>query len=321
MHFPFRRALCAIACVLPLAAAQAQEAFPNRPIRIIVPTAAGGSNDVTARVLAAALQADLKQPIVVENKLGASGTIGAAFVAKAPADGYTLLLGTGSTQVIAPAMMKGVGYDPVKDFTPIGFIGRAPFVFFGGPAKKGKTLAEVLADARARPGQVSFGTTGTATVYEVAALLLESQGNVKFNHVPYKGFVPMQVDVSSGVVDYGVGPIDGFVKSDKAHVIATLGAKRAPEFPQVPAAGESGMAGFDAPAWAAIWAPGGVPRPIAAQLATALRNALARKEVQDAIQATGIYVEPGDDAMLRHLVTEQYTGIQSIMRKAGLEPQ
>ncbi|WP_423459455.1 Bug family tripartite tricarboxylate transporter substrate binding protein [Ottowia sp. VDI28] len=272
-------------------------------------------------MLATALQADLKQPVVVENKVGASGTIGAGFVAKAPADGYTLFFGTGSTHVIAPAMMKTVGYDPVKDFAPIGFIGRAPFVFFGGPGKKGKTLADVLEDARARPGQVSFGTTGTATVYEVAALLLESAGNVKFNHVPYKGFVPMQVDVSGGVVDYGIGPIDGFVKSEKAYVIATLGAKRAHEFPQVPAAGETGLAAFDAPAWAAIWAPAGTPPAVAARLSGALRTVLARKEVKDAIQATGIYVEPGDETMLKNLVTDQYANIQSIMRKAGMDPQ
>ncbi|MGE4242200.1 Bug family tripartite tricarboxylate transporter substrate binding protein [Ramlibacter sp.] len=313
---------CALVAAASFAApSSAQDAFPSRTIRIVVGTAAGGSSDVTARVLATQLQADLKQPVIVENRAGASGAIAAAFVAKAPPDGYTILFGTGSTNVIAPAMTKDIAYDPIKDFSPLVFVGRAPFVLITGRESKLRTLADVVAAARARPGQVTFGTTGPATVYEIAALTLESLANVKFNHIPYKGFVPLQVDVASGLVDVAVGPIDGFVKSDKVHVVASLGSKRAAELPNTPSAGEAGMAGFDVPVWAALWAPANTPRPVVQALHASLRKALARKDVQDSIQATGIYVEPGDEAMLRKTVEDQFEGVKALMRKNGIQPQ
>jgi tripartite-type tricarboxylate transporter receptor subunit TctC len=307
------------ACVL--GPALASDAYPSRLIKIVVATAAGGSSDVTARILANAIQGELKQQVIVENKVGASGTIGAAYVAKAAPDGYTLFFGTGSTHVVAPAMMKGIPYDPVKDFTPITLVGRAPFVLFAGPSLQARTLAEVVAAARARPGALNFGTTGPAAVYELAALTLESIANVQFNHVPYKGFGPMGLDVAGGRIDVSVGPVDGFLKSDKIHVIAALGSKRIAALPNAPTAAEGGYPGFNVPAWAAIWAPAETPRPIVVQLMTALRNAMARKDIQNKIAATGIDVEGTDDVTLRRTVSEEFETVKAMMRKAKVEPQ
>jgi tripartite-type tricarboxylate transporter receptor subunit TctC len=242
-------------------------------------------------------------------------------VAKAAADGYTILLGSGSTNVLAPAMLKNVPYDPNNDFTPLAFIGSAAFVLFTHPASKSSTLAEVVAAARANPGKLSFGTTGAGTVFELAALKLEALADVKFNHIPYKGLGALQIDVAAGLVDVAVGPINAFVRSDKFKVIATLGSKRAPEFPQVPSAAEAGFAALDVPVWAGMWAPPGTPRPVVAQLSSVIRKALASESAREAISAAGVQAEFGDDAMLGALVARQYDEIRALMRKAGIEPQ
>ncbi|MDP3135568.1 MAG: tripartite tricarboxylate transporter substrate binding protein [Burkholderiaceae bacterium] len=302
-------------------AALAQDAWPSRPLKLVVPTAAGGANDVVARILAEALQAELRQPVVVENRVGASGTIGAAFVAKAPADGYTLLFGTGSTHVIAPAMMKGVPYDPIKDFTPIGIVGPAPFVVFVRASLPAKTLPEFVALAKAKPGQMSIGTTGPAAVYELAALTLEAQGGVQLNHVPYKGFAPMLLDVMGDRLDIGVGPIDGSIKTDKIRILAVMGQKRSRFLPDVPASAEQGYPNFTVPAWAAVWATGGVPTPVAERLVGAMRAAMSRKDVQERIAISGIVPEVKDDKALRQLMTEELDNVRSMMRRARIELQ
>lgn len=299
----------------------AQEAYPNKPIKIIVPLAPGGSTDVAARVIAEALQRELGQPVIVENKAGASGTIGAGFVAKAPADGYTILIGTGSTHVVAPATLKNTPYDPLADFTPIGLVGRAPFLFFAGPSMLANSLADILALARAQPGVVSFGTTGPAATYELAALTLEALGNVKFNHVPYKGFAPLVIDLAGGVLDVAVGPVDSTTLNSRIRSIATLGAKRITSRPNTPSAAEAGYPAFNVPVWAAIYGPPGLPRPIAAKLIGALRVALAQPQVQARIGGVGINVDWGDDAALQKVMADDLATVRQLMKSANVEPQ
>ncbi len=307
----------ALASALP---ARSQE-YPSKPIQLVVPNPPGGAADGSARVIAKALELDLKQPVIIDNRPGASGVIATAHVSKAAPDGYTILFGSGSTNVMAPAMLKNVPYDPNRDFTPLAYVGSAAFVVFTSATSKLETIADVIAAARANPGKVSFGTIGAGTVFELAALKLESLADVKFNHIPYKGVGPLQIDVAAGVVDVAVGPINGFVKSDKFKLILTLGPKRSAEVPQVSSAGEAGYPAFDVPVWAGMWAPPGTPRPVVIQLTNAIRKALATKAAQDAIGAAGVQVEFGDDAMLRTLVARQYDEIRALMRKAGIEQQ
>lgn len=321
MNTCFQQVMVATAAMLFTGSASAADSFPSRPIHIIVATAAGGSSDAAARVLAAAMEPELGAKAIVENKVGASGTIAASFVAKSNPDGYTILLGTGSTQVLAPTMMKNVPYDPQRDFVPIAMIGRAPFVLFAGPTIKAQTLPELVAAARARPGELTFGTTGPSTVYELSALALEAAAGVRFQHVPYAGLVPMRVDVSAGVVDLGVGPVDGGMKSDRLHIIAVLGSKHVDAFPGVASAGDAGYPGFDVPAWTALFAPSGTPRLVVQRLMDAVRAAMSRQDTRVKLESIGFDVENGDDASLARTVDTELNELRALMKRQGVAPQ
>lgn len=306
-----------------VAQAQAQNAFPARPIKIVVATPAGGPADISARVLAEALHRDLGQPVVVENKVGASGVIGADFVAKSPADGYTLFFGTGSTNVVAPAMLKNVPYDPSKDFTPLSLVGEAVSMFYVRSSLGATTLAEVVALARAKPGTLSFATTGPGAVYELAALSLELAANVKFNHVPYKGFAPIIQDLAGEHVDVGVGsPEASAMQNPRIRVVASLGSGKLEGRPDIRSAAEQGYPAFDIPVWGAIFAPAGIPGPVAEKLTAALMAAMARPEVQAKIRASGLSKVIGSDAAtLQRKVAKDLETVQNLMKRAGVERQ
>jgi tripartite-type tricarboxylate transporter receptor subunit TctC len=284
--------------------AYASDSFPSRAIKLVVPTAVGGANDSTARIIADELGKEIGQPVVVENKVGASGAIGARYVADASADGYTLFFGTGSTHVVVPLVKSDVSYDPIKDFTSLVFVGRAPFVLYVSSKLPVHSLSELIAYAKAAPEPLSFGTSGPATIYEIAALLLEQQAGIKLNHIPYKGLAPMALDVSAGRVDIGVGPIDGYLNSDNLRILAVLGDRRVASLPEIPSAKESGLPDFDVPAWAAIWGPAGLPSGIAERITQALHTVLSRKEIQEKIARTGIIVDTQDTAYLDRLMRE-----------------
>jgi len=298
-----------------------QEAFPNRPIRIVVGTTAGGANDVAARVLAEVIQGELGQPVIVENRVGASGTIGAGYVAKAPPDGHTLFLGTGSTHVVAPAMMKNAGYDPVKDFTPIVFVGRASVVLMAGPSLPVNSLAELVEAARKRPGAISYATSGPAAIYELSALSLESLTGTQFNHVPYKGYPQIIADLVGGHVDIAVGAADASTLNPKIRTLAVLGNKRLASRPDVPTTAELGFREFDVPVWSALYAPANMPRPLVNKLVSVFRAALARRDVKEKIAGTGVEVDSADDAALARLMQSELVTIRALMRKANVEPQ
>ncbi len=299
--------------------ALAQDAYPNRPVRLVVSTAVGGSSDVTARILADAIRPDLGQPVVVENRVGASGTIGAGSVAKSAPDGYTLFFGTGSTHVVAPATMKATPYDPVKDFAPITLVGRAPFIMIAHSGVPVRSISEVITLARSKPASLTFGTTGPGTIYEVAALILESIGGVRFNHVPYKGFAPMTVDLAAGAIDIAVGPVDGSTLTERIRTVAVLGSKRVAGRPDAQTAAEQGFPGFDVPVWAAVYAPAGTPEPILNRLSEVMRAALQKPDIRAKIAATGIEAEGSDAATLLKTMQTDLDTIRQAMRSAGVE--
>ncbi|SAI27968.1 putattive exported protein [Bordetella ansorpii] len=296
---------------------QAETKFPSAPVRIVVSTPAGGASDTTARILAEGLAAKWGQAVIVENKPGASGTIGAATVARAAADGYTLFFGTGSTHVVAPLMLPQTPYDPQKDFTPLAIVGDAPFALFVRKDLPVSSLQDLVAYARKRPSETTFGTTGPATIYEVAARLLEREAQVSFNHVPYKGLVPMAMDVEAGRVDVGVGPIDGYLKSDRLKVLAILGSRRVEAMPDVPTSAQSGFPNTVVPVWAAVWGPSGIAADRAAILSRSLIEVLSQPRLQEKIGATGVVVQPADGESLRALMARDIKALADFAPKGN----
>ncbi|OWT56167.1 Bug family tripartite tricarboxylate transporter substrate binding protein [Candidimonas nitroreducens] len=313
MRNHYRLLLLMAVAILPITnIAHAATSFPDSPVRIVVPTSPGGASDTSARILAEGLQTLWKQPVIVENKTGASGTIGARFVAKSPADGHTLFFGTGSTHVVAPLMLADTPYDPERDFTPLAIVGYAPFVLFVRSGLPVSNLRELVEYARKPDSELSFGTTGPATIYEIAARLLEHEAHIHFNHIPYKGLAPMAMDVAAGRVDIGVGPVDGYLKNDRLKVLAALGNQRVAAFPGVPTSTESGYPGFSVPAWAALWGPAALPANISSALTQGLLNVLGQPEVQKRIAVTGIVIQPGDGNALRMLIEHDLTKLKQL---------
>lgn len=312
-----KKLLACVAAVLCWSSASlAAGPLSTGPIKLVVSTPAGGTSDTIARVLAEKLQSRTGHPVVVENKVGASGTIGANHVAQAAPDGHTLFLATGSTQVVAPLLMENIAYDPVKDFTPIVLIGKAPFVLYSSSQVPVKSLGELVDYAKKSPAPLNFGTTGLATIYEVAALVLENQAGLQFTHVPYKGLAPMAIDISAGRVDLSVGPIGGYLNTDKINVLAALGKTRAARLPNVPSAAEAGYPEFNVPVWAAIFGPAGIPHNTANYLSETLQSVLQDPAVVKAIEDTGVEVEVGNADTLAKVVRDDLALVSSIIKKS-----
>lgn len=290
--------------------------IPSGPIKLVVPTPPGGTSDAIARLLASRLQSELDQSVVVENRVGASGSIGASHVAGAAPDGRTLLFATGSTQVVAPLLMQEVSYDPITDFTPIVLIGHAPFVLFANSDLPVSSLKELVEHAKQARVPLNFGTTGPAAIYAVAARVLETQADISFNHIPYKGLAPLALDVSAGRVDVSVGPIGGFLNSDKLKVLSALGDKRASRLPDVPSAAENGYPEFNVPVWAAIFGPAGMSDEAVRFLGDKLAAILKEPDVIKVVEETGVEVAVGDGAALAGVVKSDLELLSGILERS-----
>ncbi|MGE0799069.1 MAG: Bug family tripartite tricarboxylate transporter substrate binding protein [Lautropia sp.] len=277
------------------AAATSVPPYPASPLTLVVPYAAGGPADLIARIVADGLRQELRQSVVVENRPGASGTLGSASVAKARPDGYTLLIGSGTTHAIAPAAMKGITYDPIADFEPISLTGNTTFVLLAAPGLEARDLQALVRMAKERPGELMFGTTGPGTVYDLAAATLESLTGARFTRVPYKGFAAISVDLLGGRVHVSVNPPEPLGKSGRLRPLAIVGPNRLPTMPDVPTAEEAGVAGFEVPVWSALFAPAKTPPEIVALLSKAMQAAVARPEIRARLIEVGL--EPiGSDA-------------------------
>jgi tripartite-type tricarboxylate transporter receptor subunit TctC len=250
----------ALACAFPAVA----QNWPTKPVRFIVPFPPGGSVDPLARMVGARLAASLGQQFIVENKPGAAGSIGAAFVAKAPADGYTFLF-VFDTQAVNPSLIPNLPFDTVKDFAPVMLVGTAPMAVATNPAKPFKTFGDVVAAAKAKPDTVTYGTVGNGSLGHLTMTLVQQQGGFKVVHVPYKGGGPMTQEAIGGQVDLAIGSVAvlaAHVKGGKLRAVAVTGDKRSHTMPDVPALAEQGFPGFSALAWWGIFAPAGTPKPI-----------------------------------------------------------
>jgi len=287
-----RRSATAALLALGLApmAALAQ-AWPARPIKIINPFPPGSPVDVVARSVAQSLEGGLKQSVVVDYKAGAGGTIGAGEVARAPADGYTLLVTSSSTHVIAPALRRQMPYDANNDFVPVALIGYGPTVIVVHPSVPASTLAEFVQYAKANPGKVSYASSGPGTILHLSGELFAHKTGTQLLHVPYKGAVPASTDLLGGQVQAMFDSISNAspqVRAGKLKALAVVTPERTPLLPGVPTATEAGFPGLDFPAWLGVFAPAATPKEVVDRIASTLQAAVAQPDVAGKLTQSGI---------------------------------
>lgn len=288
-----RRALLAAASILLPLHAGAQAPWPSKPIKLIVPFEPGASNDNIARLLATKLQARLDRPIIVENKVGAGGTIGTAFVARAKPDGYTLLFASSSITTNV-ASGKTLEYDPVKDLEPIGKVAATPFVIVVSNDVKATTLNEFIALARAKPNSINYGSAGIGGINHLGTEMFASAAKVQLVHVPYPGISPAFTDLMAGRLQMLLPSLASFmpqIHGGKMRALAVTSAQRSPIAPEIPTAAEAGLPGFQLEAWFGLVGPARLPAPIVKQLNEELNVVLAQPDVKALLAREGITPE------------------------------
>jgi tripartite-type tricarboxylate transporter receptor subunit TctC len=290
------------------ALAHAQDDYPNRPVRIIVPFAPGGSTDVVARILADKLGAEFKQGFIVENRAGAGGNIGADAVAKAAPDGYTLLMGTTGVLAINKHLYKEMSFDPDRDFTPVSYTSLITNILVVNPQVPAKTVAELLRLAQAEPGRLTFASSGAGSSTHLSGELFKSMAGVNILHIPYKGSSQALVDVMSGQVTmlFDNAPSSmPFVEQGKLRAIAVTSTKRLPNLPDVPTIDEAGVKGYESLSWSGIVAPAGTPRRIIDKLNAAIDRILREPDVKQRFAGLGVEAVGGPpEAFTRQIRAE-----------------
>jgi tripartite-type tricarboxylate transporter receptor subunit TctC len=287
--------LAALLLCGPIDQAAAQN-YPNRPITLVIPFPPGGSTSIVGRTVADKMSEILGQQLVVDNRGGAGGTIGTKAVAKAAPDGYTILLGYTGTLAIGPTLYKNAGYDPRKDFAPIGMIGHAPNSLVVHPKFPAKSVAELVAYAKANPGKVNYGSAGVGTVSHVSGEYFATAAGVKLVHIPYKGTGPALADLIGGHIPMAFAPIPathGPVSQGLMRGLAVTSGTRSKLVPDLPTIQEAGIKGFEASLYYGLVAPAGTPRAIIDRLNRALRDALGSAEVQKRLTNDGAEATPG----------------------------
>jgi tripartite-type tricarboxylate transporter receptor subunit TctC len=300
----------------------AQE-YPTKSVRVIVPFAPGGTSDFVARIVAQALSKELGQQFVIENRGGAGGTIGAALAAKAPADGYTVLL-YNIAMAFGPALYTSLPYSPVDDFAPVSSLASAPSALLVNASLPVRTVKDFLALASSRPGELHYGTGGVGSSGHLAVELLQSLSRVKFTHVPYKGGGPAMTATISGEVAFLIetaGPVVAQIKSGRLRALGITSAQRLSMLPEVPTIAEAGLKGYDYSTWYALWAPAKTPAAIVTRLNQAVQKVLAQPDAKDALQSSGVDPESSTTAQLDARVRSEIGKWNTIIKEAGIKPQ
>ena len=267
------------------------DTWPSKPIRYVVPFAAGGTTDVLARLITPKLAATLGQTFVVDNKAGAGGVLGADVVAKSPADGYTLLGSTISTQAINPALNPKIPYNAARDFAPVTMIGATSNVVVVPANSPFKTIGELLTFARKNPGKLSFSSAGTGTSQHMGGELLKQMAGTFILHIPYRGSGPAVQDVIAGQVNFGIDTLvstSAHIKSGSLRALAVTAGKRVKGFETIPTLAESGVPGYDVVSWQAVHAPAGTPREIVQRLQAEIAKILAQPDIRARLEAMGL---------------------------------
>jgi tripartite-type tricarboxylate transporter receptor subunit TctC len=306
------------ACVA--CAAFAQD-FPSRPVRIVVPWPPSGNVDITARTLAPAFGEALETQVIVENLAGAAGRIGTSAVAKASADGYTLLLGSSGTITSGPAVFKNISYDPVKDFVAIGAIQSVPIVLTAAPKTPVSSYREFAALATSKPGQLSIASAGSGSSNHLAIELLMRQANLKLLHIPYKGSGPAITDLLGSQVETMMDQLTAsieHIRSGRIKALAVSSKKRSPLLPDVPTLDELGVTGYEATTFTGIFGPAGIPAASTEKLYAALRKALANPKVRERYRSMGVEVMDMSRAEFAAYVSADYAKWRKIAREGNI---
>jgi tripartite-type tricarboxylate transporter receptor subunit TctC len=283
-----------VATAAPMSSAFAE--WPERPIRLIVPFAAGSSSDTIARIIGAKLGDKLGQQVVVENRVGGSTVIGTDAVAKAAPDGYTLGLANTTTHAASAALNANLPFDPIKDFAPVAMIGSSPFVLISAPQVPAATLAGFVALAKSRPGSLSYASAGTGTLAHLAGELFKRQADVDVTHVPYRGTAQSMVDLMQGRIELSVSTIPPtlqHIREGKLRALATMSATRNVMLPDIPTVAEAGVPGCEAALWTAIVVPAGTPAAIVKRLNETVLAVATASDVQQAMKIQGVDPDPG----------------------------
>ena len=266
------------------------QGYPSKPVKIVVPYPAGGYFDVVGRIVGHALSESLGQPMIVENKVGANGIVGTEFTAKAPPDGYTIMVGGIGPHAINVSLYSKLPYDPVRDFLPIIFVADQPLIVVVNPKVDAHSLKNLIALARSRPGQFSYSSPGAGSTPHLAAVMLSSIEEIKLNHVPFKGSAPAVIAVMAGVTDLLFGTASDVlqqIKAGKLRALAVTATTRIPALPNLPTVAELGVPNYEATAWFAFFAPAGTPLDIVAKLNAEIGKVLDMPDVREKLSAQG----------------------------------
>ena len=302
--------------------ALAQAEYPNRPLRLVVGYPAGGSTDVVARLLAERLGRSLGQPVIVENRPGASGTLGADVVAKAVPDGYTLLVGASGEMAIARATLKAIPY-AAEDFTPIALLTEQPFLVLVNGALPVNSLAELVALAKARPGALNYGSFGTGTAPHLLGELLKAEAGIEVMHVPYRGSAPLMTDLLAGQVQFSFDTIPAalpHLASGRLRALALCREGRAAAVPAVPTVAEAGMPWLLGGTWASLVGPARLPEAIQARIGSAVQQAM-REALTEAFRERGLEPVGGDAAAARAFFAREQGRWAEIARRGNVQPE
>ncbi len=306
------------------AAAQAAANYPAKPLRIIVPFAPGGPNDILGRIVGQKLNELWGQPALIENRGGAGGTIGVDAAAKSPADGYTIVMGGSSNLAVAPGLYARLPYDPLRDLTPVANVAFVPYVLAINPHVPAKTVKELIVVAKSKKGLLSYGSSGTGAMSHLAAELLKAASGADIVHVPYKGTAPAVTDVIAGQIDMMLADyaaVAPHARVGKLRLLAVAGSKRSAAAPELPTVAEAGVKGYAVDAWFGIVAPAGVPKDIIAKLNAAVVNALKSPDVKQRFHDLG-YEAIGDTP--EHFAETIKTDIDKfgrVIRSAGIKAE
>ena len=317
-------AMCGVAVMTLVAGVSIAQSYPAKPVRLVVPFPPGGPADSVARILAQKLTDALGQNVVVDNRAGATGTIGAGIVAKSPPDGYTLLLGTSNELAMSPGLFEKLPYEPTRDFTPLSNVINFPNILVVNPHLPARSVAELVALARAKPGQLSFATSGIGSTNHLTGVVFQEIEKVKINYVPYKGGGPAVTDLMGGHVDtmFATMPsVVPYVKSNKLKALVLTDNKRWTALPEVPSAKEAGVPGLIVITWNGVLAPAGLPDAIVARLNTDIGTVANSTDMKDRMRAQAAEIGTTTPEEFAAMLRNDYAKWSKVIKQAGLRAE
>ena len=301
-------------------AALAAEAFPNKPITLVVPFVAGGTTDILARIVGQSLGEELGQPVIIDNRAGAGGNIGGQFAARAPADGYTLFMGTVGTHAINEWLYKKMPFNPTKDFAPLTRVANVPNLLVANPAQPFKNVKELISYAQAHPGQVNFGSSGSGSSIHLSGELFKMMAKVDMIHIPYKGSAPAVTDLLGNQIAIMFDNMPSaiqHVRSGKLRPLAVTTAKRSPELPDVPTVAEAGVPGYEATSWFGLFTPTKTPADVQAKLHAAIIKVLQKPDVIKKIGDQGGEVVTESQAEFAKFIAAENNKWKQVVKTSG----